>query len=164
MIRLVYFSTKSGNTHRFIERLGFSAHRLPLASGAATNGERLEDVSEHQDWMDNGVAQQPFVLVTPTYGGGHLKGAVPPQVIRFLNVEANRTLLQGVIACGDTNYGSGFCSAGRIIAEKCKVPHLYNIEVFGTPHDCEQVRERLIDFWKKVDSMVPPLETPSEHI
>lgn len=159
MIRLVYFSTKSGNTHRFIERLGFSAYRLPLASA---HTEEVEYAT--QDWIDNGVAQEPFVLVTPTYGGGHLKGAVPPQVIRFLNIEANRNLLQGVIACGDTNYGSGFCSAGRIIAEKCKVPHLYNIEVFGTPHDCEQVRKRLIDFWKKVDSMVPPLETSAEHI
>lgn len=155
MIRLVYFSTKSGNTHRFIERLGFSAHRLPLAS---------DTDALPCDWVVNGVVQEPFVLVTPTYGGGHLKGAVPPQVIRFLNIESNRNLLQGVIACGDTNYGKGFCSAGRIIAEKCKVPHLHNIEVFGTPHDCEQVRHKLIDFWAKMDNMVPPTKTAPEHI
>jgi len=157
MIRLVYFSTKSGNTHRFIERLGFSAHRLPLGSDP---GRETGETS----WVVDGVAQEPFVLVTPTYGGGHLKGAVPPQVIRFLNIEANRRLLKGVIACGDTNYGSGFCSAGRIIAHKCQVPHLYNIEVFGTPHDRETVQNLLIDFWRKLYSMDPLVETPSEQI
>ena len=42
------------------------------------------------------VVDEPYVLVTPTYGGGQgrgeEKGAVPKQVIRFLNDEDNRSL------------------------------------------------------------------------
>lgn len=41
---------------------------------------------------------EPFVLVTPTYGGGGSKGAVPKPVIRFLNDENNRSFIRGVIA------------------------------------------------------------------
>ncbi|MCQ6512738.1 class Ib ribonucleoside-diphosphate reductase assembly flavoprotein NrdI, partial [Vibrio parahaemolyticus] len=64
---LVYFSSVSGNTARFIEKLGKRAVRIPL---------RPTDPPLHVD--------EPFVLVTPTYGGGAgrgvEKGAVPKQV------------------------------------------------------------------------------------
>ena len=69
---LVYFSSLSGNTARFVEKLGVRAVRIPLHSTDAAL-----------------VVDEPFVLVTPTYGGGQgrgeEKGAVPKQVIRFLN-------------------------------------------------------------------------------
>ncbi len=100
---LVYFSTKSGNTHRFIERLGLSAQRLPL--------NREEPTPR---------VTQPYILVTPTYGGGYAQGAVPGQVIRFLNDEHNRHLIRGVIASGNTNFGEAYGLAGRIIAQKCR--------------------------------------------
>ncbi|WP_410375382.1 class Ib ribonucleoside-diphosphate reductase assembly flavoprotein NrdI, partial [Cronobacter malonaticus] len=35
-------------------------------------------------------ADEPYILVVPTYGGGGTAGAVPRQVIRFLNDEHNR--------------------------------------------------------------------------
>ena len=80
---LVYFSSVSQNTARFIEKLGLRAERIPLFA------------SEPMLLVD-----EPFVLVTPTYGGGQgrdeERGAVPKQVIRFLNVEQNRTLIRGV--------------------------------------------------------------------
>ncbi|BFM26236.1 class Ib ribonucleoside-diphosphate reductase assembly flavoprotein NrdI [Microbacterium sp. che218] len=132
---LVYFSSVSGNTARFIEKLGKRAVRIPL---------RPTDPPLHVD--------EPFVLVTPTYGGGAgrgvEKGAVPKQVIRFLNEERNRRNIRGVISAGNTNFGDAFCLAGDIIARKCAVPHLYRLEVFGTPDDVERVTEGLERWWK----------------
>ncbi|MCD2171234.1 class Ib ribonucleoside-diphosphate reductase assembly flavoprotein NrdI [Microbacterium sp. JC 701] len=132
---LVYFSSVSGNTARFIEKLGKRAVRIPL---------RPTDPPLHID--------EPFVLVTPTYGGGASrgveKGAVPKQVIRFLNEERNRRNIRGVISAGNTNFGDAFCLAGDIIARKCAVPHLYRLEVFGTPDDVERVTEGLERWWK----------------
>ena len=132
---LVYFSSVSGNTARFIEKLGMRALRIPL---------RPTDSPL--------VIDEPFVLVTPTYGGGAgrgvEKGAVPKQVIRFLNEERNRRHLRGVISAGNTNFGDAFCLAGDIISRKCDVPHLYRLEVFGTPDDVERVTEGLERWWK----------------
>lgn len=129
---LVFFSSISGNTERFVEKLGMRAERIPLYR----NEEPL-------------IVNEPYVLVTPTYGGGDGHGAVPKQVIRFLNDEHNRSLIRGVIAAGNTNFGEAFCLAGDIIARKCHVPHLYRVEVFGTPEDVEQVRDGLEQWWKQ---------------
>lgn len=132
MTDIVYFSSVSGNTHRFIEKLGRPAARIPLHA----RDEALQ-VSE------------PYVLVVPTYGGGDNKGAVPKQVIKFLNDEQNRSLIRGVIGAGNTNFGAGYCLAGDIIAQKCKVPHMFRFEVFGTPDDVRIVHDGLESFWKQ---------------
>ncbi len=132
---LVYFSSVSGNTARFVEKLGMRAVRLPLhASDPAVS------------------VDKPFVLITPTYGGGQgrgeEKGAVPKQVIRFLNDETNRGLLRGVISAGNTNFGAAYCLAGDIISRKCHVPHLYKLELFGTQDDVDRVTDGLERWWK----------------
>ncbi len=134
---LVYFSSASGNTHRFVEKLGVQAHRIPLYP---------------KD--DPLVAEEPFVLVVPTYGGGPETKAVPKQVIRFLNDERNRSLCRGVIAAGNTNFGEAFGIAGDMIARKLQVPYLYRFELFGTPDDVNAVREGLEQFWSQQQ---PPL-------
>ncbi|UFS57926.1 class Ib ribonucleoside-diphosphate reductase assembly flavoprotein NrdI [Subtercola endophyticus] len=128
---LVYFSSVSGNTHRFIERLGKPAQRIPIYAREAPL--RVEE---------------PYVLVLPTYGGGTNGGAVPKQVITFLNDEHNRSLIRGVIAAGNTNFGEAYGLAGDIVARKCKVNTLYRFEVFGTPDDVEAVTTGLEEFWK----------------
>jgi len=135
MTEIIYFSSASGNTHRFIEKLGRPATRIPL------NG--------HKDGVrqDTLRAVSPYVLVLPTYGGGLNNDAVPKQVKRFLNDENNRSLIRGVIGAGNTNFGQAFCLAGDIVASKCKVPHLYKFEVFGTPDDVLAVDEGLDTFW-----------------
>lgn len=119
---VIFFSSVSGNTARYVAkaqtRSGFEASRLPLRRADAPV-----------------AAQAPYVLVVPTYGGGCGPGAVPKQVIQFLNVPANRELLAGVISCGNTNFGQAYCLAGAIIADKCKVPHLHRTEIFGTDED-----------------------------
>jgi protein involved in ribonucleotide reduction len=129
---LVYFSSVSGNTARFIEKLGLRAERIPL--------HRTDDTL---------VVDEPYVLVTPTYGGGDGQGAVPKQVIRFLNDERNRRWIRGVISAGNTNFGDAFCIAGDIISRKCHVPHLYRLELFGTPDDVERVSDGLERWWKQ---------------
>ena len=130
---LVFFSSVSGNTARFVEKLGLPAVRIPLQGD------------------DRLVIDEPFVLVTPTYGGGkgrgEEKGAVPKQVIRFLNEERNRQLIRGVISAGNTNFGESFGLAGDIISRKCNVPHLYRLELFGTPEDIDRVSDGLERWW-----------------
>jgi protein involved in ribonucleotide reduction len=131
---LVFFSSASGNTARFIEKVGLPAKRIPLY--------RTEDPL---------LIDEPFVLVTPTYGGGQgrgeEKGAVPKQVIRFLNDERNRRNIRGVISAGNSNFGEAFCLAGDIISRKCQVPHLYRLEVFGTQEDVDRVSDGLDRWW-----------------
>lgn len=131
MADLVYFSSVSGNTHRFVERLGKPAHRIPIYA---------KDPALRVD--------EPYVLVLPTYGGGTSGGAVPKQVIHFLNDAHNRSLIRGVIAAGNTNFGEAYCLAGDIVSQKCKVDTLYRFEVFGTPDDVEAVTTGLEEFWK----------------
>ena len=94
------------------------------------------------------VVDEEYVLVVPTYGGGSVKGAVPKQVIAFLNNPDNRALCRGVIASGNTNFGQAYCLAGDIIASKLGVPFLYRYELLGTPTDVARVKEGLEDFWQ----------------
>ena len=128
--RLIYFSSASENTRRFVEKLGRDSARIPL----------------HQREPEL-VATEPFVLVVPTYGGTGGEGSVPKQVIRFLNNPRNRNLIRGVIGAGNTNFGDNFCMAGDIIAFKCQIPHLYRFELMGTPDDVHLVNQGLDKFW-----------------
>lgn len=122
---LVYYSSRSGNTARFVSALGLPALQLP-------------EVSE-----DPVLVDVPFVLICPTYADGEGRGAVPKQVIQFLNTPSNRNRLLGVIGAGNRNFGTTFALSGRIISEKCKVPLLHRIELAGTTKDVTLVREGL---------------------
>lgn len=127
---IFYFSSASGNTRRFVEKLEMPATRLPLNAGEVPPD-----------------AAEPYVLIVPSYGGGDVKGAVPKPVIHFLNNAANRHFLRGVIAAGNTNFGTAFGMAGDIIAAKCAVPLLYRFELLGTAEDVVNVRQGLRRFW-----------------
>jgi protein involved in ribonucleotide reduction len=133
-VRVVYFSSVSENTHRFVQKLGLPAIRIPLHG-------RIE-------------VSDPYVLILPTYGGGRANGPdpdaggyVPKQVIAFLNNEHNRSLIRGVIAAGNTNFGAEFGYAGNVVSRKCGVPFLYRFELMGTTDDVFAVREGLAEFW-----------------
>ncbi|WP_420337201.1 class Ib ribonucleoside-diphosphate reductase assembly flavoprotein NrdI [Roseibium sp.] len=132
MSGLVYFSSASENTHRFIERLGHPAIRIPR-----NKSERLPSF------------QSPFILVLPTFADGCGRGAVPKQVIRFLNDAPTRALLKGVIASGNRNFGEHFALAGDIVAKKCGVPLLYKFELSGTDSDLQRVQHGITEFWKR---------------
>lgn len=135
MGEIVYFSTRSENTHRFVQKLGLPAARIPLRADEALK------------------AAAPFVLVVPTYcgedGQGGVKGAVPKQVIRFLNDAENRANLRGVIAAGNSNFGATFGIAGDVISAKCGVPYLYRFELLGTAEDVANVKDGLERFWTR---------------
>lgn len=129
---VVYFSSATGNTHRFVEKLGLPSLRIPLRRG----DEPLK-------------VAEPYVLICPTYGGGvslnhENSRPVPVQVIRFLNDESNRELLRGVIAAGNSNFGPDFGKAGDMIAAKTGTPYLYRFELMGSEEDVEKVRENLV--------------------
>ena len=122
---LVYFSSKSGNTHRFVTRLGLTSYRIPMET------EQLPAPTD------------PYVLICPTYADGEGRGAVPKQVIRFLNDPDRRAGIVGVIGTGNRNFGATYAMSGRIIAQKCNVPLLYSFELAGTDTDIARVRTGL---------------------
>jgi len=132
LLDLIYYSTKSGNTHRFIEQLELPAYRIPISP--------LEQPI---------MLARPFVLITPTYGGGDAKGAVPPAVVRFL--KAHKQFIKGVISGGNTNFGSAYGLAGKIISYNCNVPNLYTFELFGTPSDVNNVKTGLKRFCNQLN-------------
>ena len=129
---VVYFSSISGNTHKFVEKLHARTLRLPLRTGE-----------------DTLVIQEPYVLCVPTYGKPEGAGNVPPQVVKFLNVEENRRNMVGVIGSGNTNFGPLFGIAADIVSAKCDVPVLFKFELMGTPSDVDKVNEGLEEFWKQ---------------
>lgn len=118
---IVYFSTKSGNTKRFVDRFSFEKQQIPLNS----NEELLVD--------------KGYILVLPTYGGGYEEGAVPKQVIKFLNNPDNRKHIKGVISTGNRNFGNAFCLAGKKVSTKCNVPNIASIELFGSNEDAQEL-------------------------
>lgn len=131
MSQLVYFSSSSENTHRFMQRLGMPAIRIPL-----NERERIR-------------VDEPCILIVPSYGGGGTAGAVPRQVIRFLNDTHNQALIRGVIASGNRNFGDAYGRAGDVISQKCGVPWLYRFELMGTQSDIDNVRKGVSEFWQR---------------
>ncbi len=131
---VVYFSSKSNNTHRFIEKLGLPNARIP------------KDIEDETILID-----KDFVLICPSYAGGgnDKKGSVPKQVIKFLNVEQNRIHCKGVVASGNTNFGDSYCIAGDVISAKLKIPYLFSFELLGTRDDVINLRKILNQFWGK---------------
>ena len=130
MTGLVFYSSGSRNTARFVEALGRPALRIPIRRDAPMP-----------------APEGPFVLICPTYADGTGAGAVTKQVIRFLNDPARRALILGVIGAGNRNFGPTFALAARIIADKCKIPLLDRFELAGTETDIARIRAGLEHFW-----------------
>lgn len=123
---LVYFSSVTEFTHRFVEKLDTPAIRIPL------NAKEAETLLVTED----------FVLITPSYGAG-AKGYVPKQVIKFLNNPDNRKHIKGVIGTGNINFFEDYCKGATVVSEKCGVPVLYRLELAGTDEDVRIVNEGL---------------------
>ena len=132
MFDVVYFSSVSENTKRLVDKLGLKAVRIPL---------KTEDAAAF-------TYDQDSVLVLPTYGSGEEKTTVPKQVIKFLNNPENRKHIKGVVATGNTNFGESYGLAGDIVSKKLGVPLIQRVEVFGTPEDVQQLKERLTKLWE----------------
>lgn len=123
---IVYFSNVSNFTHRFVEKLEVPASRIPI---------KAEEAGTF-------TISEPATLILPTYGANG-RDFVPKQVIRFLNQEQNRLLINSVIGSGNINFLEDFCRGADIVAEKLQVPLLYRFELAGTQDDVKNVREGL---------------------
>lgn len=130
---IVYFSSPTGNTKRFVDSLEIDNVRIPVSAK-----EEFPTMTE------------PYVLVSPTYAHEDGSRAVPKQVIKFLNISQNREWLQGVIGSGNRNFGEYFALAGQIIAKKCNVPLLYRFELSGTSTDIKIVKEGVKKLWRSL--------------
>lgn len=133
---LVYYSSASGNTARFVARLGNFVPGLELLRIPISPTEPMP-----------APAFGDYVLICPTFADGQGRGAVPKQVIRFLNDPARRAGIRGVIAAGNRNFGVTFALAGKVLAEKCNVPLLYRFELAGDENDIARTRAGLKRFW-----------------
>lgn len=135
---IVYFSSVTENTKRFVDKLGFSdIVRIPIKIGQE----------------DTPVLDRPYCLICPTYGGGATMlntsndtRPVPPQVRKFLSVEENKDNLVAVISSGNSNFGEEFCLSGDVISKRFGVPYVYRFELLGTPEDVDNVRNGLSEF------------------
>lgn len=121
-MHIVFFSSVTENTKRFVDKLGMANTRIPIHG-------------------DPPRMNAPYVLITPSYGTGSRD--LPPQVMRFLRDEENRDNLAGVIGSGNMNFGNLYGIAAKKIAEKCNVRLLYLFELQGTDIDVENVKKGL---------------------
>ena len=122
MLDIVYYSNRSGNTKRFAQKL---------------------EIANTYSVYDIAVASRDYVLFVPTYGAGNDGHHVPKAVKTFLSIKTNADYLRGVVGFGNTNFGKTYCKAADIIAKKFGVPILGRVELFGTPEDVEEIKERL---------------------
>lgn len=127
---VVYFSSISGNTHKFVEKLSARSLRLPLRT--------------HEEAPSSG---SPTCWLCPPTAAPAARGSAP-QVVKFLNLEENRRQLRGVLGAGNTNFGEHFCLAAQKIAVKCDAPLLYRFELMGTEQDVANVNEGLMKLWQ----------------
>lgn len=130
---LVYFSSGSKNTHRFVGKLNMPSMRIPLSP------------QEPQPVVD-----RPYILVCPTYAGDDGQGAVPRPVINFLKIKTNAENIIGVIASGNRNFGKYFAYAGNVISAKMQVPCLYKFELMGTQEDVKKVNDGVEKVWQQL--------------
>jgi protein involved in ribonucleotide reduction len=134
MIRIAYFSYYSGNTKRFVEKLGTPATQIPIKEAAPT-------------------IEEPFILFVPTYGGGSEVRTVPKQVVDFLNNETNRDNMVGIVGFGNTNFGEHFCKAAKVVSQKTGKPILAKVEIFGTPEDVDNMIQLLQSETNKLNEL-----------
>src|SRR5699024_12511579 len=83
-VDLKFVSSVSEMTLRFDDKLDMLAARIPL--------QRQEPAL---------VTHRQFVLITPTYGGGNGRGAVPKLGVMLLHVERELKHIRGVIGSGN---------------------------------------------------------------
>ena len=132
MIDVVFFSSVTGNTARFVEKLTISGvkYQIPIKGDFDIN-------PNHR-----------FIIVTPTYGDGDGKGMVPHQLKKFL--KKTNSGLVGVVSTGNKNFGKEFGLAGDLISYKFKVPLMHKFEIAGLPEDVEKVNKILEELNKNI--------------
>lgn len=106
---LIAYDSKTGNVRRFV-------HKIDLP---------------HVEIDPELVLDEPFILITYTTGFGQ----VPEKVSAFL--KRNHSLLRGVSASGNRNWGASFAKSADTIATTYGVPVISKFELSGTGRDVE---------------------------
>ena len=130
---IVYFSSVTEYTARFVAKLDMPSVRIPLMTREAKEFTVDED----------------FVLIVPTYGSD-TQGYLPRQVKQFLNNPHNRDRMVGVIGTGNRNFYDEFAYSADVIHNKTGVPLLYRVELSGSEDDVKNVKEGLNTFWHQL--------------
>ncbi|OME54063.1 ribonucleotide reductase assembly protein NrdI [Paenibacillus odorifer] len=114
---LIVYASKTGQVQRFVDRLGMRAIKI--------------------NDIENGIVDEPFVLVTYTTG----KGQIPQEVGDFL-VNNSKNLV-AVSASGNRNWREFFALSANKISHMYSVPILLKFELQGTDSDTERFKERV---------------------
>lgn len=109
---MIVFASRTGNIRNIISKLP-SIHSVELE--------------------DDMLISKPYFIFTYTDG----LGDVPSKVLRFL--DNNKLMLKGVIASGNTNFGSTFCRAANTISLKYNVPIIRKIDLRGNSDDIKAI-------------------------
>lgn len=115
MVAIAFYSI-TGQTQRFIDKSGLTAHRIDDASPKFAMGEE-------------------YVLIVPSY-----QDFMMDSIVEFLNYKDNKKKLVGIIGCGNRNFNDLFAQTAKKIAATLKVPILYLMEFSGTLRDVDNVR------------------------
>lgn len=113
---LILYNSLTGNVKRFLNKVGLPHERIS----------NIKSVAE------------PYIIVTNTIGFGQ----VPREIEEFIN--KNQSLLKGVAASGNRNWGSNFAKAADVISEQYNVPIIHKFELGGNKEDIEIFKERLL--------------------
>lgn len=115
-MKLVYF-TVTGQTRRFIKKLGLPAYEIEPANP-------FFEINE------------PFIVVVPTYDF-----EITQVVNDFLDYKSNRENLKGVAGGGNRNFAELFVYTAKDIAQEYHVPMLFAFEFSGTNEDVESFKK-----------------------
>lgn len=115
---MIVFTSRTGNNRDIVSKI---------------SGIKILELNEQL------VVTEPYFLLTYTDG----LGEVPNKVWHFLHHDvSNVTNLRGVIASGNTNFGTDmFCKSADIISEKYNVPIIRKIELRGFYEDIKAIEE-----------------------
>lgn len=129
MVKVVYFSSATNNTKRFVDKLGLPNERIPL---------RRSDPALHVD--------EPYVLIVPTYGRHQGR----PQAGHRLPQRPENCRCVGVISSGNTNFGTAYWPRRRHRLGKTGHPTCTNSSSSEPPRTSPGVREGLEEFWQRI--------------
>ena len=96
-------------------------------------------------------AEQPYILMVPSYGSPRTKGHTPKAVKDFLR--GNHQLMVGVIGTGNLAFGEDYCAAAYSISARFQVPIVWKVDLRGTGDDISEIDKRVHDDWQEFITM-----------
>ncbi|MDG3141636.1 class Ib ribonucleoside-diphosphate reductase assembly flavoprotein NrdI [Streptococcus suis] len=112
----VVFHTLTGQTARFIQKLGITS----------------DDCLELSPVGHTPRCSKPFVLIIPTYNEAF-------DFVEDFLIE-NAKHCHGIIGIGNRNFGTDFCREAKELSLKYQLPLLYELEFSGTSEDINRVK------------------------